>query len=244
MTGLSDLIQPPLPPGPSQKVGYRQGTVLEFDQLTLNNVVDVGGTRMVNLPLLGVSDASTLVTGAVVGLLAIESTLGTTTYGITGRWVIPGTAAAAEAISLLSVKTKADSIATQETCSTFGFSDLTTVGPTVTIDVGPSGRLLVILTSQIQWIDADAADGNGGLVSVAMSGANTMTANAGAAVINPTAFFASTSTANAAVQGTYTAAAVFSGLNPGTTTLTMKYSIYIAGETTDFGKRTVVAIAL
>lgn len=230
---------------PSQDVRYRQGTVIEFNQVTLANTVDVGGTRMINLPILGVAEASSLGPGSVVGLLAIVSDSGSITYAILGRLVTPGTAAATQAISLLSSWVGSASISTQETYNNnAAYGDLATVGPVVSVTVRATGRLLVMLTSQIQWVDSDIADGGGGAVTIEMTGANTMAPGTAAVKLAPTAFSQINLVAGQSHQGTYTGVATFEGLNPGLTVITAKYLTYIAGEGADFGRRALTCIAL
>ena len=81
---------------PSQDVRYRQGVVVTFDQDTLENTVNVGGTVLTNLTVLSSGDPRLLVAGAVVGVLAVGTT--TKTMFITGRILIPDTPEAASAI--------------------------------------------------------------------------------------------------------------------------------------------------
>lgn len=242
---LTPYLTPPAEPGPSQNVRYRQGTIITFNQATLENVVKVGGTMCANLPLLGVADASALVPGAVVGLLVIESTVGLTTYAILGRLVTPATAAATEAISLLSSWVVAKQIQTQQPYSLTAFGDLATIGPIVVATIRATGRALVMMTSQMQWIDTDAdIDGAGGAVSMTLAGANTMTVAAASAFLKPNSFIGSSTTSQLTLQGTWTGIAVLEGLNPGPTTFTMKYQSQVAGETVDFGRRSLVVITL
>jgi hypothetical protein len=62
-----------------------------------------------------------------------------------------------------------DTIATAESRSSTAWGDLATVGPEVTVDVGPSGQLLVILFCQAYYTALGAA----GCMGFELSGANT-----------------------------------------------------------------------
>lgn len=245
MTGsddLSELFAPP-PASPSLEMRYRQGRVLTFDQVTLENTVDVGGTTMTNLPLLGVGESTLLAPGAIVGITSVQSLRGTATWAILGRMVEPNTADAFNAISLLSSWVSAASIQTQETTNNTSYTDLTTPGPTVTVTVRHTGRILIMLSSQIQFIDADPLDGAGGRVTVEMSGANTLSAATAEGPIRITNFLAHNLGGSDTLQGTYTQTVLYEGLNPGPTTITMKYAANVA-ENTDFGRRTLTVISL
>lgn len=234
---INDLFA--MPAGPAQPMSYRQGRIVTFDQTTLQNTVSVGGTTLTDLPVLGVAEAASLTAGSVVGVMVVGST-----WAIIGRMVTPNTAEATDAISQLSSWVVAASIGTQQTYNSTAYGDLGTVGPAVTVNVRATGRLLVMITSQIQWVDLDVSDGNGGACTIEMSGANTMAPAAAANQLLPTAFTQLNIVAANSLQGCYTAMAVFNGLTPGATTVTMKYLCYVAGESVDFGRRALVAITL
>lgn len=242
---LGELFAPP-PASPSLEMRYRQGRVITFDQITLENTVDVGGTVLSNLPLLGVGESTLLAPGSIVGITSVQSLRGTATWAILGRMVEPNTSDAFDAISLLSSWVAADSIATQETRSSNTFGDLATAGPAVTLVVRHTGRVLVTLSSQIQGIDADPADGMGGIMSFEMSGANVVSANTNYLKLAPSWFWASTSVGvtNEASQVTACGQAVFEGLTPGETTFTAKYLSQVNTENCDFGRRSLVVISL
>jgi hypothetical protein len=241
---FAGLFGPP-PPGPALPIAYRQGLVVSFDAATLENQVLIGGSILTDLPLLGVGEATLLVPGASVGVLVIGGT-GAKTYAIIGRIVRPNTADATAAIGLLNSLVYAATVNTQESRSSTTFGDLATVGPAVTAPVRASGRLLVIVNTQIQWIESNASPQRGGWATIDMTGANTVSTATANDVVLPTANLGLTSpgTTAMAFQGTYTAAGVFTGLNPGLTTVTMKYASQYSGEAVDFGRRTLIVITL
>jgi len=248
MSGVTEdlaALWRPAPAAPSLPVAYRQGTVLTFDPATLSNTVEVGGTVLTDLPLLGVGEASLLTAGSVVGILVIGGT-GAKNMVIIGRLVLPGTADAEEAIGLLNSLVFAATVVTQEGRSSTTFGDLATVGPEVTVAVRPSGRLLVVCTCQIQWVESVASPQRGGWATVEMSGANTVTTTTARDVVLPTANLGLTSpgTTAMAFQGSYCSAGVFDGLDTGSTTVTMKYASQYSGETVDFGRRNLVVMTL
>lgn len=68
----SDDLVPILTPPTDRGLRFRQGVVVFWDPATGNNIVDVGGSSLVDLPALS-TGAATLVAGDVVGLLTWQS---------------------------------------------------------------------------------------------------------------------------------------------------------------------------
>ena len=99
-----------------------------------------------------------------------------------------------------------------ETTTSTSYTDLATVGPTVTVTVGTSGKLLVQWSSAIYQYNT----GHSGFVGWEMSGANTLTADNA-----PTLIWSSPNTGN--FTGMPSSQKLLTGLNPGVTTITMKY---------------------
>jgi hypothetical protein len=238
---VAGLFLPPAA-GPSQTMAYRQGIVTEFNPVTLENKVDVGGTELTDLPLLGVGEATLLAAGAVVGLLAIGDTA--KTFAIVGRLVHPNTAQARDATGLLSANTKAATVGDQEGTDSTTYTDLATVGPQVTVTVRSTGRLLVSISFGVQALGADTF---GGSATVAMTGANTITADTAANThhFHARHWHALSGGITLTQQDSPAASTVFEGLTPGETVVTMKYrSINGGAPDADFGRRTLVVIAL
>ena len=221
---------------PLQPMGYRQGTILTWDPVTLENTVEVAGAVLPNLPVWGVAEATTYQPGTTVGLIVVEST-----WAIVGTFVRPGTQAAADAVSMLSSRTKALTINTQESTTSFTFTDLATPGPAVDVMIGPSGRALMFLSSKGGWSHVAADLYMGAFCSAELSGANVASSDAvWAAWIETQHGSTSFTTVAATVGSAYT----FENLNPGLTTFTMKYASGAAGKAADFARRTIVVIAL
>jgi hypothetical protein len=91
------------------------------------------------------------------------------------------------------------------------YVDCATVGPAVTVVVGSSGRLRVTITANMSESDSN----DGGRMSVVLSGANTSAADDSRSL----AFFPKVSGAYAC----YSRVLYYSGLTPGSTTITAKY---------------------
>ena len=242
---LADLFAA-APAAPSQDVRYRQGTIVTFNPVTLENTVLVGGTTLADLPLLGVGEATLLVPGAVVGIQVVGDAV--KTYAILGRYVTPGTADAANAVSLLNSQIYTDFVVTGEATNSPTYGDLATPGPRVTVPVGPSGRILIVASAQVQWAALAAAVTGGGRVDVEFSGANTRSPNE---VVDPLVGLShiqtdvSAGTINQSGIFSATTQAVFDGLTPGDTTITMKYRRSTTGTTpVEFHRRVLTVIKL
>lgn len=85
MARTDDLV-PSLQQRLNTDIGYHQGVVVNWDPQTGDNVIDMAGTILNDLPMLNISEALTMKPGYVVALLRFKST-----YFILGRVVIPNT---------------------------------------------------------------------------------------------------------------------------------------------------------
>jgi hypothetical protein len=250
---MSDELVPlfdPAPDRPSQDVRFRQGVIVTFDQNTLENTVLVGGTALVNLPLLGVGEVTTLAAGSVVGILAVGEAA--KTMFITGRIVTPNTDDATDAVSLLNSQiysSQISSLPSGESTASTTYVDLATPGPIVTVPIGPTGRILLIATAQMQWgTGVTAHQVGGGLFNVAFSGANTRTPNDN--VDQLVGIYSNDLTVSAGTIGfaniiSVTTQAIFDTLSPGDTTIKLMYR-KSAAATADpnFFRRTLTVIKL
>jgi len=139
-------------------------------------------------------------------------------------------------------------VSTGEVCSTNVYSDLATPGPSVIVPVRSSGRILVIASAQPQWVLPGGTFITGdGRFDVAFSGANTRVPNE---PVDPLVGQASITIGNAAgVSNTYatslTMQSLFEGLNPGITTIAMKFarSNSVSADPTIF-RRTLTVFVL
>ncbi len=232
--------------GSAESMEYRKGTVLEWNPVTLENVIEVGTSPMVNLPVLGVGEATTIVPGSIVGLMVVGGT-----YAVIGRLVIPGSAEASEAVSLLDAQIKSAQIFANENCASTTFTDLTTIGPVVQTNVGPSGRVLVIATGQLGWTSAAAGTiFMRGDLGVDLTGANI---HAPDIVVDPLlpldaeTWAVSAGTIQNANARTITGQAVLEGLNPGPTQFKLMYrksTLGAGAADCQFARRTLTVIRL
>lgn len=133
------------PAGAAVPMMYRQGVIQTWDPVTLANTVKVGQRVFTNLPVLGVAEAASFTEGSTVGIAVVEST-----WAIIGRFVIPGTAEAQDAITQIGQRARTARIDTNETLTTAAWSDLATVGPVVTgVLVPASGKAFVTVSATI-----------------------------------------------------------------------------------------------
>jgi hypothetical protein len=248
---MSDDLAPlfdPRPDRPSQDVRFRQGVILTFDRNTLENTVSVGGSVLSNLPLLGVGEVTTLVAGSVVGIMAVGEAA--KSMFITGRIVTPNTDDATDAVSLLNSQIASDQVFANENCASTTFTDLTTVGPRVTVNVGPNGRLLIIATAQLGWSTTAAGTIQmRGDLGVDLTGANV---HAPDIVVDPLlpldaeTWVVSAGTIGNSNARTITGQAVLTGLNAGNTTLKLMYrkSTVVGAFDCQFARRTITVVKL
>lgn len=148
----------------------------------------------------------------------------------------------------------ANSVEAFEQCtSSAAYVDLATVGPSVTVPVRSTGRVLITVATQIQWpgnVPTGAVILHGGYATVAATGANTISAitmsvklltmRVGAFQVNGGNTFSDSQTTSVS------ASAVITGLNAGDTTFLMRYAIVTGatGGITEFGRRCLTAIAV
>jgi hypothetical protein len=238
----SDDLVPLLAPAPGPAVGFRQGVIVTWDQATAANTVLVGRSVMTNLPILNTSEAAILQAGDVVGILTAGRT-----WGILGRFTIPGTPEAVSALS--SLRTASADVAAIENYSSSSFGDLTTYGPEVQITVGASGRVLVTLSATMEYeaVRGFGLNSAGAMMSFAMSGANTLAPFSSRSVRGRIEYnSAQTPTFDTDLTGVLDASKVvlLDNLNPGATTFTAKYATYGAGTPVSFGNRVITVQAI
>jgi len=245
MPGTSDLV--PLftaPEGNGKGVTFRQGVIVSWDSQTAENIVNVGGSLLVNLPVLNTSEAAILTEGDVVGILVSGST-----WGILGRFTIPGSDQAVTSIRAITDRIQAASDISGGSTTSTAFTDLTGsgVGPSVTMKIGASGRALAFWSAEIGQT-VDYMELNTPHVSVAVSGATTVAATADNA-LNFNLRHPATGFLGEALSSFWIQSAVFhlfTGLNPGDNTFTMKYKndTEIPSEAVNFQAREIAVFAL
>jgi hypothetical protein len=117
-------------------------------------------------------------------------------------------------------------VSASESTSSTSYTNLATIGPTVTVTVPASGRVLVIVTAQINGSTGNAA----GFMSVFIDGAVTL------GVADATSLRVA---GNNAVRASATS--LITGLTPGTHTFTAAYRLAGTGTAT-FAERNIVVI--
>jgi hypothetical protein len=212
----SDDLVPLLADPRNTAVGFRQGVIIAWDPDTAENQVLVGDALMTNLPILNTSEAAILAAGDVVGILTAGRT-----WGILGRFTIPGTPEAVTGIQSITNRIQATADASGGTRNSTTYGDLTGsgVGPAVTIRIGSSGRALVFWSCELGQTGVLMTDLNPH-VGIDVSGASTIAANAENALNYELYAPASGGFQSWIQMGTVH---LFTGLNAGDTTFTMKY---------------------
>lgn len=203
----------------------RIGTVTGYDGTAGAVTVDVGGGTLVSCPYLGsyipsVGDHIVMLSAGATWV--VLGSVGTTTPPLTPQTAVldPGV---------------------QSTTST-SYTDLTTVGPSITATVAASGRALVLLSCRIGWFDTTTDPSDGGAMSCAVSGASTVAADdQGAAYL----FAQYTGTTGASVTAQIAGVRFLTGLTPGRNVFTAKYKSADPGaKSVDFSKRSLTVIVL
>ena len=238
----SDDLVPLLAAKPAAGVGFRQGVVLTWDQTTAENTVSVGGAVLTNVPVLNTSEAVSLTAGAVVGLLTSGPS-----WFILGRITIPGTPEAASALAI--GRTTSAQVGTAQATASGSYTDLATAGPEVEATIGPSGKCLVIVSTEIRVLAprGSAIATGGGLMSFAMSGANVAAAIDARAAEAQIRYDSSpnNTTLSIDVESGTSRVTLLTGLDPGATTFTAKYAAVVAGSgTATFANRNLTVIPL
>lgn len=240
---LVPFLASPSAAGGSKGVGWTKGVIVSWNQNTAENTVLVRGVLVENVPILNTSEAAILQAGDVVGLLSFGST-----WGILGRFTIPGTPEAVSALGAL--RTKSANVAAIDNITSATFVPAPgTPGPEVEIVVGPSGRLLVFISALMNSQSSNTAGNSyqeGGLMSFALSGANTLAAAANRALRQYSTVNVTSSASNFTGALGATRAVLLEGLNPGSTTVTAQYSRETASTTVscNFFDRNITAMAL
>lgn len=119
-------------------------------------------------------------------------------------------------------------VATSEATASTSMTNLTTVGPAVTVDIGPSGKALVILGALITSDDA----AGGGAMGFAVSGASTVAASTSQCLEG-----------RGLAGGEASKIHLVTGLTPGSNTFTAKYQRISVGTAT-FVRRVLAVVPL
>lgn len=118
--------------------GFLQGTVKAWDSVAGTNTVRVRGKDFENLTVLMGSESGLLQEEDSVIVLRLNNT-----YAVLGRLASPGTPQRA-------LELQSDTVLAAETSTSGTYGNLTTVGPSVVVDIGSSRRCLVFASAQVQ----------------------------------------------------------------------------------------------
>lgn len=210
---------------------YRQGRITQFDPVTLENQVAVGGVTLNNLSVEAVSESASLKAGDVVGLVVVGDT-----WAIHQRYVQPGTADATEAVTRAGRQTYYEHEFNYESTSSGTYTDLTTPGPIVhSVYVGASGIALVYVSANL-GIFGDFCQAEMGFE---VGGSTEISADAFPPVLTFAVTPPSAMTATRLIR--------VRNLNPGMHTFKAKYRVTVASSglaSARFGDRELTVVAV
>lgn len=270
---LADLITPHWSGDAGPRVGlsgsgagmrYTQGTVLQWNPETGENLVLVDTVPMENLPLIGSTDILVVQPGDQVAILEWAPGGGSGAWWITGRIVVPGTDAATRSIEFmrgaLASQIAAEVLAARihtdvnpgeaiRTSATYGDPSSGGVGPMVAnVEISKSGTAVVLLGGLMRSSTGSSfTTEETGYMSVEISGATSVdpsdvnSAYLHATVVDSTAQLAS----QTVVLATVGRVIEFDGvLNEGVHTFTAKYRRGSGHDSVYVYNRSLVVFAL
>lgn len=123
------------------------------------------------------------------------------------------------------ISSQTETVTTTETTTSASYTDLSTTGPDLDVTPGPSGTVLVLITSQMR----NTTNGSGARASVDLSGGNTSAAADDRAIY----------TQDSAPE-TLNRFLLYTGLTRSSTTFRMKYKA--DANQAEFARRTLVVI--
>lgn len=238
MDGLANLFSPK-PPRASKDVRYRQGTIVAWNNLTLENTVEVDGVQLEDLPVLGIGETALYDVDDVVGIVVIGEE-GAQTWAILGQLVVPNTPPALEALSLLGEFIQTQNVDALETTTSTTPVDLATSGPEVTCRIGPSGKALIFVTAQIFVSTSTNGTVRRATAGVTISGASSVAFQA----VLSAADRQETLAVALGDRGRQTAIKLQEGLTAGDTTFKMQYHCSNAADQVGFGTRNLTVLPL
>lgn len=200
------------PPAGNSDIGFHQGVIQSWDDLSGVNTVLVNSSSIPNVRVINSGLGVSYTAGDVVGLLRFQ-----TTYFIMGRIAAAGASAAQQVVS--------QQIDTYETTTNTGWVDLATPGPTVSAFIGSTRRCLVLVTATISASGGSTPVYQGGAAGFTVSGASSISADLSRAA---RAIQAVTSTSGVGFTQTHSMTKLLTasdGLNAGFNTFTSKYTM-------------------
>lgn len=231
---------------------FSQGVVLEWNPETFENKVEWKKITLTNVPVLSGPDALTYQAGDVLALLGWNPGGGLGSWWIIGRVITPGAGAGAKAIdwmtsslgaalakSVLAAGIQIDTNVRQSSTTTenvwldLDFAGSPDPGPSVEVEIGPSGKCLVICSARIQVAEFGTA-----LMSFEGTGPENFSAGFYGSVFHSVDLAASEWS-----RPTCTSSMLIQGVAPGVYTLMTKYQVSnLTGIGINFTQRVIVAI--
>jgi len=132
----------------------------------------------------------------------------------------------------------AATVATNEAVSGGSYTDPATPGPAVTVNIGSSGRALVLLSTRIGSLSVATGQIDQARMSFAVSGATTLAPDDSRCAL-ATLGLSSGATGTAQWSGSLSRAFVLDGLNPGSNTFTAKYATNDVAVSVNFVNRLI-----
>lgn len=217
---LTRALQSPIG---AEDIGLHTGVVLAWDEISQTNSVLVNNAAISNMKTVQSGIGTRYAQGDAVMVMRKQ-----TQYFVLGKISAPGGNNANQI--------QGQFVAASESTASTSKTSLTTPGPVVTLNIGSSGRALVMVGAYMQSSAAANAGYYGGAVYVDISGSTVQT-NAVQLIKNQYAQSSATgfSETGSAVQ-------LVTGLNPGSTTFTCFYSAGPAVISTTFASRTLTVI--
>ena len=224
---IADLITAGMrgPTGP-EDVAFYTGTVVSWDEVSGVNSVLLNNTAIPNMKTVQGGIGIQYQPGDTVMVIRKQSQ-----YFVLGKVTAPGGNNANQI--------KSAEVVTSQTTTSTTYTDLATPGPSVTVNVGSSGRVLVLFGCGITVADTGAGVNNyvGGSAVFDITGATNLAAAAGvsAQIWSP---------AGAPTGGAWTSSKpkTLTGLAPGSTTFTMKYRSLLTSPACGFVERNITVI--
>lgn len=174
---------------------YGQGKLITWNSTTFENVVLWNGAKRTNVTILAGPAALSFTPGQNVAMVGWSPSGGASSWGILGHWVTPGSGAAEAQVDFmrtsLAKATSAEVFADRvhndnvttgvplEGTTSVAFTDLTTLGPTVSgVDITAAGKALVTLSAALV-----PGVNDGAVMSFEVTGATARSATVDSALI-------------------------------------------------------------
>lgn len=274
MTYPMENLTPQLVKPLESEVRLGQGIIRSWDNETFENVVEWRGQELTNVNVLAGTDALSYRAGDPVVLIGNGLGMGTSSWFILGRAVVPGPGTGSEVVEFMQsglVSQIIDDIVTQLLTSPAGqelaafvigqrvsanfvpdshiltsqsYTTLPTAGPSVTIPVSDSGTAIVWLSSQLTALNTGADTTT---TRGFMSFQVSGATNLAASDLRSYSLgnFATMDVSEAVSVDTRMSNAIaLTGLNPGTHTISARYRVSFAPTGVAFDSRSIVAMGL